>query len=249
MRVVGVLLFLQSILFWGYAFADENEFRIREAQQAARISALTADRVLYSANQALDAAARIMSTVENDRLIHEELKRLASGIPGARAIIVIDDDGALLHDSYRFPVARLDLSDRQYFKDASRSNGLVVGTMVVGRTSGLSFIPIAKRSGPYTIAAIAGAYSLVDIETACADCWAGMVRTDGELVSLFPPEGQFSQSLYDMIAHETADTGYTVLKQHKSVIAVSWSRSPNFPIVSFGIRGIPDTANVGINFN
>jgi len=244
------LIVIAAVLFTcGAAKADETKFRIREAQQASRISALTADRVLFAAEQALDAAARIISTVKNQRLIHEELKLLASGVPGARAIIVINEDGSLLHDSYRFPVAPLNLSDRSYFVEASRSHGLIVGQTIVGRTSGLSFVPIAKKLGKHTIVAITGRYSLVDVATSCADCWAGMVKNNGDLVSIFPPEIQFSQSVYDLIANSETDTGYRVMKQHQSIIVVAWSRSSDFPIVSFGIRGLPDTTEVDINFN
>lgn len=231
------------------AFADDTEFRIREAQQSARISLLTAERVLYAADQAIDAAARIISTIDNERLIHEEIKRLAQGVPGVRALIVIGPDGRLKYDSYRYPVTDLDLSDRDYYREAARRSGLAVGQTVVGRTSGLNFVPISRRSGDFTVAAIAGQYSMVDIETSCADCWAGMVRKDGELVSVFPPESEFDQKIYDLIADEPGNSGTKILRQHQSIIVVAWARSLTFPIISFGIRGLPDTAHVEIDVN
>ncbi|MFN3249781.1 hypothetical protein [Roseibium album] len=106
MRGLIRLVFLSFLLSFGSIsgsisqtppHVDKTEQLVAEVVQAARTNQLSAERVLYAADQAIDAAAVIVSSVQNSRLIHSELKRLATGVPGARAIIVIGPNSKLIH--------------------------------------------------------------------------------------------------------------------------------------------------------
>lgn len=105
-RGITRLVFLSFLLSFGSisgSFSqdpvqvDKTDQLVAEVVQAARTNQLSAERALYAADQAIDAAAVIVSSIQNSRLIHSELKRLATGAPGSRAIIVIGPDGKLIH--------------------------------------------------------------------------------------------------------------------------------------------------------
>ncbi|QFS97600.1 hypothetical protein FIV06_09215 [Labrenzia sp. THAF191b] len=252
-RIFSTLVFAITFATSAIAQIDikksETEYLISEVVQSARTNQLAAERILYAAEQAIDAGAVIVSSVQNDRLVHTELKRLATGVPGARAIIVIGSDGQLLHDSYKYPVAPLDLSDRSYFKEALTGTDLVVGKQVVGRTSGASFVPLVKRLGSLTFVVVASPFALVDLQSECGDCWSLALQRDGTIVTMFPPEIQVSSRLINVAisAHETS--GSRVVRYQNSVVAVAWRKSSDFPLINLSVRGLPDTATVDIDIN
>lgn len=223
--------------------------QLHEAQQSARTSLLAAERVLFAAKQAIDAASVIISSIDNDRLIHTELARLAQGVPGARAIIVIGPDGTLIHDSYRYPATELDLSERAYFKEAIAHPGFTVGRMVVGKTSGANFVPLVKRLGDQTIVIVASPFSLIDLQSSCASCWNLVLQNDGDVVTMFPPEARVSKTLTEMVSRSTEKEGTQIVRYHNSVVAVAWRKSSDFPITLMAVRGIVDTATGGIDLN
>lgn len=241
----------QSQLATGQDFKAVSEVtvRIAEAERSARTNLLAAEKVVYAANQAIDAAAVIVSSVDNDRLIHHELKRLAAGIPGGRAIIVVGHDGTLLHDSYKYPVAPLDLADRSYFREAMVSRDLKIGAQVVGRTSGAAFVPLVKRLGDLTYVVVATPYSLVDLQSECVDCWSLMLKGDGSVVTMFPPEARVSTSVTSIASKSSQEAGSRVVRYRNSVVALAWRKSPDFPFVSVSVRGLPDTAAVDVDLN
>ena len=229
--------------------AAELEYLIAETERSARTNQLSAERVLFATGQAIDAASFIVSSVKVDRLIHTELRRLASRIPGVRAIIVIGPDGQLKHDSYKFPTTRLDLADRSYFKEALSSSDLIIGKQVIGRSSGTNFVPIVKRIGDLTFVAVTAPFAIVDLQSEFGDCWSMALQPDGSIVSMFPPETDFMPQLIKRTAHSMAANGSTIVKFQHSVFAVAWRKSPDFPLISVSVRGLPDTASVDIDVN
>lgn len=228
---------------------DNTDQLVAEAVQAARTNQLSAERVLYAADQAIDAAAVIVSSVQNGRLIHSELKRLASGVPGARAIIVIGPDGKLIHDSYKYPALAVDLSDRAYFKEALTRSGLVIGQKAIGRTSGAAFVPLAKRLGTLTYVMVTTPYALVDVQSECGDCWSLAVQQGGKIVTMFPPEAEVSPNLLDVALKSNSQTGVRVARYLNSVVAIAWRKSADFHLTSVSVRGLPDTAAVDIDIH
>lgn len=229
--------------------AAELEYLIAETERSARTNQLAAERVLFATGQAIDAASFIVSSVRVDRLIHVELRRLASRIPGVRAIIVIGPDGQLRHDSYKFPTTKLDLADRSYFKEALSTSDLVIGKQVIGRTSGTNFVPIVKRIGDLTFVAVTAPYAIVDLQSECGDCWSLALQPDGTIVSMFPPETDFMPQLIKRTAHSMASSGSTIVRFRHSIFSVAWRKSPDFPLISVSVRGLPDTATVDVDVN
>ncbi|QFT70730.1 hypothetical protein FIU93_28355 [Labrenzia sp. THAF35] len=252
-RIFSVLVFAIWLTSSAIAQNDveisETEFLISDTVRSARTNQLAAERVLFATDQAIDAASFILSSVRVDRLIHVELKRLASRIPGVRAIIVIGPDGRLLHDSYKFPTVSLDLSDRTYFRVAIATDELVIGSPVVGRTSGSSFVPVVKRIGDYTFVAVTAPYALVELQSECGDCWSVALQEKGDIVAMFPPDSTFLHDLVERMSPQMRANGSQVVRYRHSVFSVVWRKSPDFPIVSVSIRGLPDTASVDIDVN
>ncbi|MBD8890188.1 PDC sensor domain-containing protein [Roseibium litorale] len=203
---------------------------------------------MYAADQALDASAVVVSALHNGRLIHEELKRIASGVPGVRAIIVIGSDGMLRHDSYRYPPDRIDLSDREYIQKASQAAGMVVGEAVTGRSSGVGFVPLTKKIGGLTFVAVASPYALVDMQPECADCWSLTLTMNGQEVAVFPPERRVEPQLRSLIASAT-NNGSRIVRYHQSIVAVSWIRNERFGLISASVRGVTDSAAADVDLN
>lgn len=257
-RGITRLVFLSFLLSFGSIsgsisqtppHVDKTEQLVAEVVQAARTNQLSAERVLYAADQAIDSAAVIVSSIQNSRLIHSELRRLATGVPGARAIIVIGPDGKLNHDSYKYPALAVDLSDRAYFKEALTRSGLVIGQRAIGRTSGAAFIPLAKRLGTLTYVIVTTPYALVDVQSECGDCWSLAVQQGGKIVTMFPPEAEVSPNLLDVALKSNATTGVRVARYLNSVVAIAWRKSADFQMTSVSVRGLPDTAAVDIDIH
>lgn len=249
MKLLAVLI---SSLMLSTAYAADPDPLIdvnRATVSAARMTGLTAERVLLTADQALDTAAVLVSALKNDRLVHEELRRLAAGIPGARAILVINSDGRLQHDSYRYPADPIDLSDRGYFQRARQQAGLIVDQAVVGRTSSAAFVPIVKRIGDLTFVAVTSPYALVDTQRDCADCWSIALNLDGDVIAAFPPEAVISPELRAVASQATAATGTQIMRYGSSVISVSWVRNERHGLISVAVKGLPDAASVDIDVN
>lgn len=253
MRIFCVLVLIFTTSASGLAqqteFATDLDYRIAQAESSARTNQLSSERVLFAADQAIDAAAVIVSSVDNLRIVHAELKRLTKGVPGARAIIVLDKKGQLKHDSYKYPATPLDLSQRLYFKEAKSKKSVVIGEQVIGRTSGSSFVPIAKKVGDLTFVVVASPYALVDVQSECADCWSIALQSEGKLVTMFPPEEQVSQTLLRVPLSSSQDIGSNIIRYKKSVVVVAWRKSPDFPLINVTVRGLPEDTPVDIDMN
>jgi len=248
---VSAVLCLMSVTSWG-AHAESVGLRIERNVTTARASMLLAERTLFAADQAINAASIITSSVRVNRLVHTELNRIVQGIPGARALLVIDEKGKLLHDSYKYPVLPLDLSDRNYFKEALSTDGIVIGVQVIGRTSGAPFVPIAKRIGELTFVVVISPYVLVDLQNECGDCWSSAVRkSDNNIITMFPPEGDLVPGLVlQLKPHlKNKDTGSLVVRYKHSVFSVVWTKSAEFPLLNISVRGLTDSAAVEIDIN
>jgi hypothetical protein len=228
---------------------NDIEARLIAVNYEAHTNLLTAERVLLSVDQALGSASIITSSVKNDHLVHLELKRLASELPGTRAIIVIGPDGWLVHDSYTYPASPINLSDRPYFLAARDETGLHVGNPLVGRTSGAAFVPLAKRLGELTFVAIVSPFALVNVQTECGDCWSLAAQTDGDLIAAFPPEALIAPRLLKTVADARKDIGHIIMGYNDSVVAVAWRKSADYPFIAISVRGLPDTATVEVDLN
>lgn len=242
---IVLLLLLSSLTA---ARASDPAAAIAAVENAARVSNLTAERVLYAAEQALEQAALVIAAVDSPRLVHDELRRIAASVPGVRAIIVVGADGQLQHDSYRYPADPIDLSDRPYVDAALRRSGkTVVGSTVVGRTSGASFVPIARRINGRTFVAVAQPYALLDIDRSCADCWSLIANGAHEALAVWPPEREVLPTIVT-VAMNLSRSGSTVVRYANSVVAVAWVRSERFGVTSIAIRGLPEaTTDIDVN--
>lgn len=230
------------------AFGDQRLAVERQNATAARIANLTAERILFAADQALDAASIIASSIDNRRLVHEEFRRLAENLPGVRAIISIDKNGVLEHDSYTYPPRPIKLNDRTYYQKAALSDQLIIGTTVTGRSSGAGFVPLAKKIGTSTYVAIATPFALVSTETECADCWSAATTRDGKPIALFPPE-QVPEGFLRFPSTTGQEIGSRVVRFANSVVVVSWRKSEVFGLISVAIRGLPDSTSPDIDIN
>jgi hypothetical protein len=77
------------------------------------------------------------------------MKAIMAGYDVGRSILVLDRHGDLLFDSYNgFRLFAKDLSDRQYYRMGWHAaiGQVIVQAKVIGRQSGLEFIPLTMRT-------------------------------------------------------------------------------------------------------
>ncbi|WP_168157016.1 hypothetical protein [Roseibium sp. TrichSKD4] len=210
------------------------------------INKLTAENVLVGADFALDTIGHAIKTTSNARVIHEQMAGMAHRLNGVRAILVLSKDGILQHDSYRFPVREIDLSDRPYFKASQKTSSLILGDISLGRTSGVPFLPLAKRVGEHTLVAIVSPHFLISQQTQCEDCVSAIIRPNGKVIASFPPATEIPLDILSLPVINRASEGIDRADFLHSDTAIAWKQSEAYPIIVMSARGLTGSARVGI---
>lgn len=173
-----------------------------------RIQAARATNTLRLSDMALLAAADVFGRepAVEEIVLHRVLGRYAARIPGVRAMIVTDAAGMVQVDSYLYPARRLNLADRDYVRRVlANGNGpLYIGAPLIGRSSGLPFIPTARaiRDGEGApvgvVAAILNPGGLFVAEEVCDTCFAVLLRPDRQIVARYPASVQMPAAGADL---------------------------------------------------
>ncbi len=84
--------------------------------------------------------------VSRERELHVRLAELGSRLPQVQSIVIVDAAGKALVSSRFFPVANVDVSDRDYFRrhQAGRG-GTFISEPLVSRTTGESIFTVSRR--------------------------------------------------------------------------------------------------------
>lgn len=245
-------LFLISIavLFFGLADANSQSSTqevLRDVRTMISLNQLSSEKILVGVDHALDTAGYALKFTDNDRVVHEEFREIAERLPGVRAIIAIGPDGFLAIDSYQFPAPEISLGDREYVKRARTEKGLYIGPAEVGRTSGIPFLPVAKKVGDHVIAAILSPHFLVSEEGRCPDCVSAILREDGTVIAVFPPAAEIPPNVLSLpvINKNLEGNASSLFNRTDSVIA--WRRSDLYPLIVLGAKGLRTAAPIGVD--
>ncbi len=139
-----------------YILVSRNELIAQAEAQARSLSVSLAGQAedsTGSVDNILSGIAEILRISPNgfvpgDPGIDAILKRRGAYLQSARAIIVADSQGRLIHDtSGSLPEPAMDLSDRPYFRVHAerRDAGLYVAEPVQGRRTGTWFVAMSRR--------------------------------------------------------------------------------------------------------
>ncbi|WP_142848956.1 hybrid sensor histidine kinase/response regulator [Telmatospirillum sp. J64-1] len=126
--------------------AELNSRLIVESLEAHTSSTInTANLVLQGMSETL--AVRYDTFLPGTPEVHALLRRQLPYMHFSSDIIVLDEDGMLLHDSDGAPLYELDLSDREYFQVHRNDDlhGLFISKPLIARISGTWMIGLSRR--------------------------------------------------------------------------------------------------------
>lgn len=204
------------------------------AEKAADVDAMqeVGDARLRSASVSiLWASERIkdLSSVSG-KDCHVALQQIAQKQTDFRSLLAIDQDGQLYCDSYnRFRIFSADLSSRSYFLNGRLMplGDLKIHEPVVGKQSGIPFIPITSRtSGNAVIVATFEPSRLIPVRTYCVTCGALVVH-EGKVIAV---SARLNSANEDVAARMSFDGAYgqkdIVLRGMN--VSIEWKRSELF---------------------
>ena len=179
----------------------------------------------------------------DDLSFHKLLNEYLPDMPEVRAIIVLDANGKIVHDSFRHPAVPLDLSERDYFREAKKMRGrkLFIGRVEKGKTSGLPFLPVSR--GVFDGDKFLGVVSLVITPgnllrhgqwRACQHCYVEVLRGDLNMLAQHPPNVDRPDGYFDDIQlDENSASGHVRgVAFHEVKADVSWIRNEQYPLIT-----------------
>lgn len=181
-------------------------------------------------------------------IAHSRMKRYQRFAAGLRSILAIAVDGTVLHDSYNLPAPDLNLGDRIYVREAVRqgSGDLRINPPVVGRQSGIPFIPITRGlfnvAGNATgvIVGILGPETLLPEDSNCALCVSMVLTGNMEMLVSRPSGMMVPEDLQRHIEDTLSDTGLEVIKINGVDSFFSWTRNNYAGIITAVGELLPD---------
>jgi hypothetical protein len=178
----------------------------------------------------------------SDADFHAYLNDYLPMMPEVRAIVVVDENGVIAHDSFMLPAVPIDLSERAYVQGAKdlSGRGLYIGKINRGKTSGLPFLPISRAI--YDDGRFAGVVSLVVTPNNllrhtqwedCQFCYVEVLRGDKTMLAQYPAGVERPEGYFDAIQlNETSASGRVRgVKFHEVHADVSWIRNDKYPYI------------------
>ncbi len=204
MRILALLILC---LFASQTVHAEEDMKKYVDFQARHIT-----KMVELIDMALKEAAE---TIERNRdkeelFIHNTLKNYVERTPALRAIIHTDQIGILQTDSVTYPAKNIDLHDRAYVKHSlnSKEHELYIGSAVLGRSSGTSFIPFsrpmidAQKNPIGVIAGIMHPGFLIRQDLLCPQCFAAVFNKDGKILVSYPSNAQYPEDYIAALIHQ-----------------------------------------------
>jgi signal transduction histidine kinase len=228
-RLVLAALLVPLLLFALVAWQDRRSV-LRDAQKdVSRMAAIFAQH----AQNVFETHALVASRVEEwlhgrswaeisgSESLHRRLDALARHYPQIGSLWLIDGAGKTRNSSLVFPIAPVDISDRDLFTALrDRDVGTFIGRPVIGRVSGIANFSLAQRrerssgtfDGLVTVSVLPGYFTeFWKRSSGHPDAMTTLVRDDGVLLARNPPPTEVSASLPETsplrLAMARADAG------------------------------------------
>ena len=176
----------------------------------------------------------------SDEIIHARLKRYAVRGAGMRAVLGIDPTGQLRYDSFSLPAPDLNLSGRHYVRKAlgAESADLIVGGPVIGKQSGLPFIPLAR---PYfsingarlgVVAGVMVPNALIEPVTKCTLCVAATYLETGETLVTYPSGAKLPRELLEEVVLSPDTSSLTRVSLAGTSTIVFWEKIASYGVIA-----------------
>jgi hypothetical protein len=218
------------------AVPDEAQIE-QDTIEAAENALDEAESLATSISFAFDYLTTFMSEAHPpDFLTHAELKATTDRLDGVRSILVVSEDGAIRHDAFSFPAPNINVGERQYFQQAMTSKGLILGARVIGRTSGVPFVPIStyKPALNGVLTAIVDPRKLRDSLDWCRDvsasCGGAIVNTNGDIVTASPARAPIHDEVRQILQAKPERRGTFIYERPNFRMLVAFRKSERFPI-------------------
>lgn len=236
--------FLSCISVGRVGFADSPRgFTKSEIKTNTSLLDYHTSLILGKTNIALLGLAEI---IKRQDLAEEEAHALfgktVGYLSGVRAIIFIAADGALKFDSFSFPVPKVNLSGRSYFKKAKRvdETQLIIEKPVKGKTSKIPFLPIAKSVwkkdellGVLTAVITPSALVANDAFNNCLHCVSLVTDLEGNIISSYPEGVDLSDAFKEKLRTKSKPmSGSQIISEGALRAHVHWIRNKEFPYIS-----------------
>lgn len=181
-------------------------------------------------------------------IAHSRIKRYQRASAGLRSILAIGRDGTLLHDSYNLPAPDFNLGDRIYVREAVRqgTEELRINAPVVGRQSGIPFIPITRGqfdvegNATGVIVGILGPETLLPEDSNCALCVSAVLTSEMDILVSRPSGLTFPDDLMNRIRNSLSETGLELIDINGGKTLVSWTRNAHAGIITVSAELLPD---------
>lgn len=236
----AILLLVSPTLALGETVYQDvpNEEQIeRDTAEAAENALDEVESLATSISFAFDYLTTFMSEAHPpDFLTHAELKATTDRLDGVRSILVVGKDGTIRHDAFSFPAPNINVGERQYFQQAMTSHGLILGERVIGRTSGVPFIPVStyKPALNGVLTAIVDPRKLRDSLDWCRDvsasCRGAIVNTNGGIVTASPARAPIHEDVRQILVAKPERQGTFIYERPNFRMLVAFRKSERFPI-------------------
>ena len=197
------------IAFLFLLFSTQASHAEESLKDYAEFQAFHVEKTIESIELALLNSIDYIERNPNEEVLiqHKMLAKYAEHTPALRAIITTDATGKLKVDSVTYPTKNVNLQDREYVKNALslKNKSLYIGTPLVGRTSGLSFIPFSKilidhnKKANGVIAAIMHPGFLIDQDKLCSQCFMGVFNKDNKTLVTYPSNSKYPEDFLQKI--------------------------------------------------
>ncbi len=182
-------------------------------------------------------------------IVQAELQASAARLNGVRSILVVGENGIILHDALARPPPTINLSNRRYFQTALETPGLHFGQTIVGRTSGFPFAPISthKPAMNAVFTAIVNLRAMREPLDWCLALCGGAILTDnGTLIAASPSELIIPQEVIDRIVESEAKRDLISVTQEHFTMLIAFRKSERFRVTVLTIRFIAPTENLTV---
>lgn len=225
-----------------YEAVPDQEQIERETIEAAENALVQSESLATSISFAFDYLTAFISEAHPPAfLTHAELKATTERLDGVRSILVVSQDGTLLHDAFNFPAPAINLAERDYVNAALAEPGLIFGKSVVGQTSGVPFIPVSsyKQALSSVVTAIIDPRIVRDPFNWCSgSCGGGLLTAHGEIVTSSPPGVPIHEKIVSTILESEENSGVFIYERPNFKALVAFRKSERFPIIAFASHAI-----------
>ncbi len=244
----AILLLVSPTLAQGetvYQDVPNQEQIERDTAEAAQNALDETESLATSISFAFDYLTTFVSEAHPpDFLTHAELKATTDRIDGVRSILMINTDGSLMHDAFSYPAPDINLSEREYVRNALSQPGLVFGKAVIGQTSGVPFVPISsqKQALSAVLTAIVDPRKMrKSLEWCSGSCGGALLTNNGDVVASSPPNVQIPLEIVNTILAAEQNSGTFEYKRLNFRALVAFRKSERFPVIVYTSHAItPD---------